>query len=340
MSHATTEAIWRWEEGADGIRTLWFDQPGRSQNVLDDAALDELEARLVEVENDGSVRGLVIRSAKPAGFCAGADLKTILSLQHAGGGRGIRASRPGGTRSSVRPGGTDSRRHPWCMPGWGARAGARVPAAGGPGLGRSDPGRDARGAFRLDSGLGGDHADSAHRRPRRRLESPDHGPDDRLPPGPVPRHRRPARLRRRLDRIARLALVRSRDRTDLAERSLGGGLEPRPGNGSTSSRASTRRPSSRSSRSSRSTSPMVARPPAKRPSKPWPSWPCRTSSAITWPRSSSAATDPAGVESPRLGRSHRPRLSCGRCRSALPRPSCSRAGRAGSGRGPGLPLRH
>jgi enoyl-CoA hydratase/carnithine racemase len=80
MSHATTEAIWRWEEGADGIRTLWFDQPGRSQNVLDDSALDELDARLVELDNDGSARGLVIRSAKAAGFCAGADLKKFLSF--------------------------------------------------------------------------------------------------------------------------------------------------------------------------------------------------------------------------------------------------------------------
>jgi enoyl-CoA hydratase/carnithine racemase len=80
MSHATTEAIWRWEEDPDGIRTLWFDQPGRSQNVLDPSALDELEARLIEVEADRSARGLVIRSSKAAGFCAGADRKKILSL--------------------------------------------------------------------------------------------------------------------------------------------------------------------------------------------------------------------------------------------------------------------
>ena len=83
MSHATPEAIWRWEEGPDGIRTLWFDQPGRSQNVLDESALDELDARLIEVDNDGSARGLVIRSAKPAGFCAGADLKKVLSFHTA-----------------------------------------------------------------------------------------------------------------------------------------------------------------------------------------------------------------------------------------------------------------
>jgi 3-hydroxyacyl-CoA dehydrogenase/enoyl-CoA hydratase/3-hydroxybutyryl-CoA epimerase len=79
MSSATSETAWRWEHGTLGINTLWFDQPGRSHNVLDLAAFDELEARLTEAESDRGTRGLVIRSAKPAGFCAGADLKTILT---------------------------------------------------------------------------------------------------------------------------------------------------------------------------------------------------------------------------------------------------------------------
>jgi enoyl-CoA hydratase/carnithine racemase len=82
MSHANTEAIWRWEQGAGGIKTLWFDQPGRSQNVLNDPVFDELEARLIEAENDTSIRGIVIRSAKPAGFCAGVDLRRIVSLSN------------------------------------------------------------------------------------------------------------------------------------------------------------------------------------------------------------------------------------------------------------------
>ncbi|MGO9463389.1 MAG: enoyl-CoA hydratase-related protein [Isosphaeraceae bacterium] len=79
MSSATSQTTWRWERGALGINTLWFDQPGRSHNVLSAAALDELEALLIEAESERGLRGLVIRSAKSAGFCAGADLKTILS---------------------------------------------------------------------------------------------------------------------------------------------------------------------------------------------------------------------------------------------------------------------
>jgi len=83
MSSATSGSIWRWERGADGVWTLWFDQPGRSQNVLDPAALDELEARLVEAEAESAVRSLVIRSAKAEGFCAGVDLQTIWSCRTA-----------------------------------------------------------------------------------------------------------------------------------------------------------------------------------------------------------------------------------------------------------------
>jgi 3-hydroxyacyl-CoA dehydrogenase/enoyl-CoA hydratase/3-hydroxybutyryl-CoA epimerase len=79
MSSATSDLAWRWERGASGINTLWFDQPGRSHNVLSAAAFDELEDRLDEAESQNGIRGIVIRSGKPAGFCAGADLKTILA---------------------------------------------------------------------------------------------------------------------------------------------------------------------------------------------------------------------------------------------------------------------
>jgi 3-hydroxyacyl-CoA dehydrogenase/enoyl-CoA hydratase/3-hydroxybutyryl-CoA epimerase len=83
MSSESSNAIWRWEAGANGVRILWFDHPRWSQNVVDSAALDELETRLVEVECDGSARGIVIRSAKTAGFCAGADWRQWLAFQSA-----------------------------------------------------------------------------------------------------------------------------------------------------------------------------------------------------------------------------------------------------------------
>src|SRR5580700_9063776 len=79
MSSEASDSSWRLERGPDGVWSLWFDQPAHSHNVLNPSTLDELEARLVEAEGDSSIKGLVIRSAKPGGFCAGADLKTILA---------------------------------------------------------------------------------------------------------------------------------------------------------------------------------------------------------------------------------------------------------------------
>ena len=84
MSSATSEAVWRCEHGAEGIWTFWFEQPDRQHNVLDPAAFAELGARLHAAEGEGTLRGLLIRSAKPGGFCSGVDLKTILSCRSAG----------------------------------------------------------------------------------------------------------------------------------------------------------------------------------------------------------------------------------------------------------------
>ncbi|OJW25847.1 MAG: hypothetical protein BGO49_22380 [Planctomycetales bacterium 71-10] len=74
MTDEARATAWRWDRGGDGVWTLWFDQPGRALNVLDRGALDGLDERLAEVEADASVHGVLIRSAKPSGFCAGTDL--------------------------------------------------------------------------------------------------------------------------------------------------------------------------------------------------------------------------------------------------------------------------
>jgi enoyl-CoA hydratase/carnithine racemase len=71
------------DHGQGDVWTLWFDRPGRSQNVLDTLAFEELDDCLNVVEGAPSVRGLLIRSRKPGGFCAGADLKTFHECQSA-----------------------------------------------------------------------------------------------------------------------------------------------------------------------------------------------------------------------------------------------------------------
>lgn len=75
MTGEAARTAWRWERGENDVWTLWFDQTWRRHNVLDRPALDELDERLEEVERDGSASGVLIRSAKSVGFCAGADLK-------------------------------------------------------------------------------------------------------------------------------------------------------------------------------------------------------------------------------------------------------------------------
>ncbi len=77
MSDGQSLTTWRPETSSGDVTTLWFDCPGRPQNVLDPVAIDELDQCLAEIEGDASIRGVLIRSAKAAGFCAGADLKTI-----------------------------------------------------------------------------------------------------------------------------------------------------------------------------------------------------------------------------------------------------------------------
>jgi enoyl-CoA hydratase/carnithine racemase len=79
MTEGVPRSAWRWDHGPEGELTLWFDCPQRSHNVLDSVAFDELAGCLAEIESDPSVTGVLVRSAKPGGFCAGADLRTFLA---------------------------------------------------------------------------------------------------------------------------------------------------------------------------------------------------------------------------------------------------------------------
>ena len=60
----------------NGIVTLTWDLPGRSQNVLNQESMDAFDAAFKEAANDASVTGVVITSAKKA-FIAGADLAML-----------------------------------------------------------------------------------------------------------------------------------------------------------------------------------------------------------------------------------------------------------------------
>jgi enoyl-CoA hydratase/carnithine racemase len=54
-----------------GVGTLWLAFPGEPVNALDALRLNELDAALAAIESNLFLNALVVRSAKPAGFCAG-----------------------------------------------------------------------------------------------------------------------------------------------------------------------------------------------------------------------------------------------------------------------------
>src|SRR5947207_3841321 len=84
MPAVATGSMIRREIGEDHICLLTFDRPESGANIFDAATLDELNEHLDFVENDASLRGLIIASAKKSIFIAGADLKTLLQQSQSG----------------------------------------------------------------------------------------------------------------------------------------------------------------------------------------------------------------------------------------------------------------
>ena len=75
----------KWDQDADGIVTLTWDMPNRTLNVVSSEALTELTKAVEAIAADANVKGLVITSAKPGGFSAGADLDQLNSAAGSGG---------------------------------------------------------------------------------------------------------------------------------------------------------------------------------------------------------------------------------------------------------------
>ncbi len=84
MPAVATAPMIRREIGDDHVCLLTFDRPESGANIFDAATLGELNEHLDFVENDASLRGLIIASAKKSIFIAGADLKTLLQQAQSG----------------------------------------------------------------------------------------------------------------------------------------------------------------------------------------------------------------------------------------------------------------
>lgn len=72
--------------GASGLGRLVFDDEGRAHNIFDEPALGRLDEALAAAEAEagrGVLRGLVVWSAKPDSFVAGADVAAIAGVKDA-----------------------------------------------------------------------------------------------------------------------------------------------------------------------------------------------------------------------------------------------------------------
>src|SRR5213080_1082234 len=84
MPATVSSSIIRSEIDDDHICLLTFDRPDSGANIFDAATLNDLNEHLDLIEHDGSIRGLIITSAKKSIFIAGADLKTLLKQAQSG----------------------------------------------------------------------------------------------------------------------------------------------------------------------------------------------------------------------------------------------------------------
>jgi 3-hydroxyacyl-CoA dehydrogenase/enoyl-CoA hydratase/3-hydroxybutyryl-CoA epimerase len=66
---------------ADGIATLWIDQPDERVNTISESTLTAFEEALDALERDPNVRGAVFISGKDGSFIAGADLDMIKTFE-------------------------------------------------------------------------------------------------------------------------------------------------------------------------------------------------------------------------------------------------------------------
>src|SRR5437762_14330182 len=78
MPAVAAASMIRREIGDDHICVLTFDRPESGANVFDATTLNELDRHLDFIENENSLRGLIMALAKKSIFIAGADLRTLL----------------------------------------------------------------------------------------------------------------------------------------------------------------------------------------------------------------------------------------------------------------------
>ncbi|THF60242.1 3-hydroxyacyl-CoA dehydrogenase NAD-binding domain-containing protein [Pseudothauera rhizosphaerae] len=85
---SVTYKHWYIERDADGLAWLWFDRAESAANTLSAEALDEL-ARILAAFEAAPPAGLIVASAKSAGFIAGADIHEFSALDSPAAARAL-----------------------------------------------------------------------------------------------------------------------------------------------------------------------------------------------------------------------------------------------------------
>jgi len=76
-------SVLRTETGPDGVALVLYDVPGEPVNTLRDGFQGEFEATFGMLAEDSAVKAIVLASAKPDGFVAGADIELLSRLKSA-----------------------------------------------------------------------------------------------------------------------------------------------------------------------------------------------------------------------------------------------------------------
>src|SRR5262245_27344238 len=82
MAYFQTDNLWV-NRLADGVADLVLDVAGGKVNVLDPKVLAELDGALNRVAGDATFRLLLVRTGKPASFCAGLAAKVLAGMSSA-----------------------------------------------------------------------------------------------------------------------------------------------------------------------------------------------------------------------------------------------------------------
>ena len=78
MPATVTGSMIQREIGDDRICVLTFDRPESGANIFDAPTMNDLSEHVAFIENEPTLKGLIITSAKKSIFIAGADLKTLM----------------------------------------------------------------------------------------------------------------------------------------------------------------------------------------------------------------------------------------------------------------------